>query len=162
MPISDQAPLTLQNCEQHCNKRETSARNRLTLFKPKSYFYTPWKRQKTFGFLTISGGIEIGYWKGLIQTYRSSHRMCSVQKGVHKSFVKFTGKLFSKRLQHRCFPVKFATFLRAPIFGNSCKRLLQYLQERCFMQSLNKKKKEKLKSLLAYPEAFLGPCQTMK
>ena len=25
-----------------------------------SYFYTPWKRQKTFGFLTISWGIEIG------------------------------------------------------------------------------------------------------
>ena len=26
------------------------------------YFYTPWKRQKTFGFLTFSGGIEIEYW----------------------------------------------------------------------------------------------------
>ena len=29
----------------------------LTLFTPVSHFYTPWKRQKTFGFLTFSGGI---------------------------------------------------------------------------------------------------------
>ena len=25
-------------------------------------FYTPWKRQKTFGFLKFLGGIEIEYW----------------------------------------------------------------------------------------------------
>ena len=25
-------------------------------------FYTPWKRQKTFGFLTFSGGIEMERW----------------------------------------------------------------------------------------------------
>ena len=29
-----------------------------------------------------------------------------------------------KRLQHRCFAVKFAKFLRAPILKNICKRLL--------------------------------------
>ena len=29
---------------------------------PMSHFYTPWKRQKTFGFLTFSGGIEMGHW----------------------------------------------------------------------------------------------------
>ena len=27
-----------------------------------SHFYTPWKRQKTIGFLTFSGGIEMYYW----------------------------------------------------------------------------------------------------
>ena len=27
-----------------------------------SHFYTPWKRQKTKGFLTFSGGIEMEYW----------------------------------------------------------------------------------------------------
>ena len=32
----------------------------LTHFSPVSHFYTPWKRQKTFGFLTLSGGIECG------------------------------------------------------------------------------------------------------
>ena len=28
-------------------------------FSPIIYFYAPWKCQKTFGFLTFSGGIEI-------------------------------------------------------------------------------------------------------
>ena len=27
------------------------------------YFYTPCKRQKTFGFLTFSAGIEMGQWR---------------------------------------------------------------------------------------------------
>ena len=31
-----------------------------------------------------------------------------------------------KRLQYRCFPVKFPKFLRAPILKNICKRLLLY------------------------------------
>ena len=31
---------------------------------------------------------------------------------------------FKKRLQHRCFPVKFAKFLRTPILKNICKRPL--------------------------------------
>ena len=34
----------------------------LTHFSPVSHFYTPWKRQKTFGFLTFSGGIEMWHW----------------------------------------------------------------------------------------------------
>ena len=33
--------------------------NSLTHFSPVSHFYTPWKRQKTFGFLTFSGAIEM-------------------------------------------------------------------------------------------------------
>ena len=35
---------------------------RLTHFRPVFPFYTPWKRQKTFGFLTFSGGIEREHW----------------------------------------------------------------------------------------------------
>ena len=35
---------------------------RLTQFSPVSHFYTPWKRQKTKGFLTFSGGIEMWHW----------------------------------------------------------------------------------------------------
>ena len=31
----------------------------LTHITPMSHFYTPWKRQKTSGFLTFSGGIEM-------------------------------------------------------------------------------------------------------
>ena len=34
----------------------------LTDFNPIVHFYTPWKCQKTFGFLTISGGIEMKHW----------------------------------------------------------------------------------------------------
>ena len=36
--------------------------NSLTYFSPVSHFCTPWKRQKTFGFLTFSGGIEMWHW----------------------------------------------------------------------------------------------------
>ena len=34
----------------------------LTHFRPMLLFYTPWKRQKTQGFLTFSGGIEKEHW----------------------------------------------------------------------------------------------------
>ena len=37
----------------------------LTHFSPVSHFYTPWKRQKTFCFLTFSGGIEIWHCTAL-------------------------------------------------------------------------------------------------
>ena len=37
----------------------------LTHFSPVPHFYTPWKRQKTFGFLTFSRGIEYGVFSGL-------------------------------------------------------------------------------------------------
>ena len=62
--------------------------------------------------------------------YRSSHRRCSVKKGVLRNFAKFTekhlcqrvffnkvagrrpGTLLRKTLWRRCFPVNFAKFLR--------------------------------------------------
>ena len=34
----------------------------LTHFSPVLHFYTPWKRQKTKGFLTFSGGKEMWHW----------------------------------------------------------------------------------------------------
>ena len=73
---------------------------------------------------------------------RSSHRRCSVRKGLFRNFAKFTGKhlcqslffkkiaglrpaiLFKKRLWHRCFPVNFAKFLRTPLLRNNSGRLL--------------------------------------
>ena len=39
-----------------------SVKSSLTHFNPVSHFYTPWKRQKTFGFLTFSGGMEMWHW----------------------------------------------------------------------------------------------------
>ena len=34
----------------------------LTHFRPLLHFYTPWKHQETFGFLTFSGVIEMEHW----------------------------------------------------------------------------------------------------
>ena len=62
--------------------------------------------------------------------YLSSRPVVFCNKGVLRIFSKFTGKhqcwsvfliklqtcsSFKKRLQHRCFPVKFARFFRTPI-----------------------------------------------
>ena len=67
-----------------------------------------------------------------LYSFRSSHQRFSIKKCVLRSFAKFTGKhlcqslLFNKvaglkpatfikkRLWHRCFPVNFANFPRAP------------------------------------------------
>ena len=38
------------------------AENELTHFSPMFHFCIPWKRQKTEGFLTFSGGIEMEHW----------------------------------------------------------------------------------------------------
>ena len=38
------------------------AENAFSLFSLVSHFYTPWKHQKTFGFLTFSDGIEMWHW----------------------------------------------------------------------------------------------------
>ena len=73
--------------------------------------------------------------------HRSSHRRCSVKKGVLRNFANFTGKhlcqslffnkaeglrpasLLKKRLWHRCFPVNVAKFLRTPFLQNTSGRL---------------------------------------
>ena len=52
---------------------------------------------------------------------RSSHRRCFIKKAVLKNFAIFTGKLlFKKRLEHWCFPLNIAKFLRTPILKNIC------------------------------------------
>ena len=37
----------------------------LTHFSPVWHFYTPWKRQKTKGFQTFLGGIEMSLWTNM-------------------------------------------------------------------------------------------------
>ena len=39
-----------------------SFKKSLTHFQPMFHFYTPWKQQKTGGFLMFSGGIEVEHW----------------------------------------------------------------------------------------------------
>ena len=41
---------------------EINIKSVLTYFRPMFHFYTPWKRYKTKGFLTFSGGTEIDHW----------------------------------------------------------------------------------------------------
>ena len=78
--------------------------------------------------------------------FRSSHRRGSVRKCVFRNFAKFTGKhlcqslffnkvavlrpatLLKKRLWHRCFPVKFAIFLRTTFLQNTSGRLFLFFK----------------------------------
>ena len=61
----------------------------------------------------------------IFSTYRSSHRRCSVKKGVRPE------TLLEKRLWHRCFPLNFAEFLRTCVLQNqlqnTSRRLLLHL-----------------------------------
>ena len=65
----------------------------------------------------------------IIVQFRSSHRRCSVKKDVLKNFANFTAKhlclslFIRKRLQHKCFLVKFGKFFRTPILKNIHERL---------------------------------------
>ena len=72
--------------------------------------------------------------------YRSSHRRCSVKKGVLRNFSKCLrlrpatllnkslwlrpATLLKRSLWHRCFPVNFAKLLRTPFLQNTSGRLL--------------------------------------
>ena len=83
---------------------------------------------------------------------RSSQRKFSVEKGFLKNFANFTGKhlcwsvflkvrknFVKKILQHRCFSVKLAKFLRTPTLKNICQRLLLYMRQvavQCWFQTL--------------------------
>ena len=68
--------------------------------------------------------------------FRNSQRRCSLNKAVFKDFAIFTGKqlcwshflrqackFIENGLQHNCFPVNIAKFLRTVTLKNICKRL---------------------------------------
>ena len=59
--------------------------------------------------------------------YGSSHRRCFFKKCVLRP-----AKLFEKSVCHRCFPVKFAKFLRTPFLQNTSGRLLLIIAYYCF------------------------------
>ena len=87
----------------------------LSQVKEANYFCNKWFG-KSIDFQSLNNGA------------RRSHRWFSTKKGVFKSF-KFHRKtpllesLFNKRLQYRCFPLKFAKFLRTSFLKNNCERL---------------------------------------
>ena len=76
--------------------------------------------------------------RDLLGLFRSSHRKCSVKNYILKIsqisqqnivleslFNNVAG--FQEILQHGCFPMKFAKFLRTPILKNICERLLLFV-----------------------------------
>ena len=76
--------------------------------------------------------------RDLFSLFRSSHQRCSVKKGALKKICKFHRKtpvleslqacnFIKKRLQHWCFLVKFAKFLRTYILKTICERLLLFV-----------------------------------
>ena len=50
---------------------------------------------------------------------KSSKWRCPVKTSVLKNFAYFTGKHLCLNFQHRCFPAKFAKFIRTPILRTS-------------------------------------------
>ena len=59
------------------------------------------------------------------------HRETSVLESLFNKVAGFQAFNFIKKtLQHRCFPVKFAKFLRTRLLKNTCKRLLLNLPKR--------------------------------
>ena len=84
---------------------------------------------------------------------RSSHRICSVKKGVLRNFAKFTRKhlyqslffnkviglrlvtLLKKKLWRRCFRMNFSEFLRTPFLQNTSRQLLLKIFFKLFKMS---------------------------
>ena len=80
-------------------------------------------------------GVLLWFYKMLQNRliFRNSHRSCSIEKGVLKNLVNFTGKhlrvsffklqapttLLKKRIWHRCFPVNFVKFSRTTFSQNT-------------------------------------------
>ena len=59
---------------------------------------------------------------------RKYHRKIPVLESVFNKVAGVTACNFiTKKVKHRCFPVKFTKFLRIPILNNISKRLLLYL-----------------------------------
>ena len=113
---------------------------------PLAPFYTPWKHEKTSGFVIFLRSNWKDQWHEMGQkTYQKIQKQppeVFFKKGVLRSCAKFTGKhmcqsfslnkdaglrpatLLKKRLWHRYFPVNFAKFLRTPFLQNTSGRLL--------------------------------------
>ena len=100
-----------------------------------TYSGSEWFRNFLQSDLKLS--VKIFNWIKMSLFFRSSHRRCSLRKGVLTNFAKFTRKhlcqsfffnkvaglrpatLLKKRLWHRYFPVNFAKFLRTPFPQNT-------------------------------------------
>ena len=115
------------------------------------HFYTLWKLQKSRGFLTFPGGIEMECWLEMDWIWISGIFQAIIFKRISSLFFKigafknitiFTGKrlcwslffnnvtclqacnFIKKRSRHRCFPVNVGKFLRTASFTEHLRWLL--------------------------------------
>ena len=65
-----------------------------------------------------------GSIKSCSEKFRNFHRKTPALESLFKSCRILGLQLYWKRLQHRCFPVNIAKFLRTPILKNIYQRLL--------------------------------------
>ena len=111
-------------CKYHTLRRYTN------LFSRNHPILCFWLKAKDWQIMPITEQL-------LYQTDKSSYWGCSIKNAVrirknlqysHKTIVLksllINFKFIKKGLQHRCFPVNIAKFLRKPILKNICVRLL--------------------------------------
>ena len=68
---------------------------------------------------------KVFFNKGYSKNFCKSHKISPVLESLFNKVVGLMACNFiTNRLQQRCFPVKFAEFLRTPILKNICERLL--------------------------------------
>ena len=80
-----------------------------------------------------------------------------LKKGSSALFIKVQAlRHFKKTLQHRCFPVKFAKYLRTPILKNICERLLLFSEERIPRKTFFRKFSGSFQSNFTQHALFLG------
>ena len=95
-------------------------------------------------------------WKNVIQKQSLADVLLN---RCSKNFANFTGKylrpcnIIEKRLQHRCFPVKFAKFLRTPFFTEDFRWLLLVIKSHTKLFTLGK---QALLSQSTPPVLFYG------
>ena len=102
-------------------------------------------------------------WSFICLIIRSNHRRCSIKEAaqrktlvlesLHKTAALQACNFIKKRLQHRCFAVNIAKFLRTLILKKICERLLLHNKfQRLFsvcQSSINLSVSESLSFLLA-------------
>ena len=69
--------------------------------------------------------LDVFYEKRYSQFFFKNHRKTSVLQFLYDKVAGLKTCIFIKKtLQHKCFPVNIAKFLKAPILKNICERLL--------------------------------------
>ena len=109
-----------------------------TYFSPMSHFYTPWKRQKSYGFLTFSEVIEMWHWTKMSTTLNS---------GYTKYLKGFSGAgrnwyIWSKRAScDSCCYQRWSLVIFSMISKNTKDHILMWIWKEniCFVNFLERK-----------------------